>query len=201
MTARSSIAAVILAAGASRRLGRPKQLVLCNGEPLLARAMRVAAESAIAPVIVVLGAGAAEIRAALDMKSAQIVLNPDWESGMASSIRAGLAAAEKYPGLDGVMLLACDQPRLTCEHLARMMAEFHRSNGQAIVASVYGETPGVGETRGVPAIFPRRAFASLQLLRGDKGARSLLPGDDVVEVKFPGGELDIDTELDAAAME
>ena len=145
-------------------------------------------------MIVVLGAGAAEIRAALDMRNAEIVLNLDWESGMASSIRAGLAAAEKYPGLDGVMLLACDQPRLTCELLAQMTAEFRRQNAQAVVASVYGGT------RGVPAIFPRRAFASLQLLLGDKGARSLLLGDDVVEVKFPGGEFDIDTELDAAAL-
>ncbi len=189
------VPAIVLAAGASRRLGRPKQLVEFRGETLLERAVRIAAESGAAPVIAVLGAHAEEIRASVPLPIATVVINGEWQSGMASSIRAGLRILE--PDAPGVLLLACDQPRLGVSHLRSLLASFETGNSAAIVASVYRGT------RGVPAVFPRSAFARLNALDGDKGARSILldPHCELVEVKLEGGEIDIDSPADLAFLD
>lgn len=178
-----TILAVILAAGGSRRLGRAKQLVKYRGEMLLARAVRLVCEAGVMPVVV-LGAEFEAIRAAVDLSAVRVVRNESWEQGIASSIQAGLREAES--GADGVMILTCDQPRLTAEHLRSLIAAFQT---ETIAASQYA---GV---QGVPAIFPRLTFAELYALSGDKGARALLanPRCSVVAVDFPGGEADVDT--------
>jgi molybdenum cofactor cytidylyltransferase len=189
------VAAVILAAGASRRLGQPKQLLLFNGETLLSRAVRLSSEAGAAPVFVVLGAQAGILQRALAGASARPVLNPEWQSGLASSLRAGVHAAEALsPPVDGVLLMNCDQPRLDAAHLRALLAAFAAQAGQGIAASAYS---GV---HGVPAIFPRALFGALQSLTGDKGARSLLEqaAIPVALVPFAGGDLDIDTPEDLA---
>src|SRR6478736_7183112 len=104
------VAAIIVAAGASTRLGQPKQLVLVDGEPLLQRAVRCAQEAGASPVFVVLGADRELIRNAIDFGAASIVVNEDWEEGLACSIRVGVQAAA---GSAGVLLMTCDQPRVT----------------------------------------------------------------------------------------
>ena len=187
-----TIAAIVLAAGGSTRLGRPKQLVEYDGEMLLARAVRLAKEAGASPVVVVLGAEFEAITAAVDLSGATVVRNENWALGIASSIQEGLREAES--GVDGVLVMTCDQPRLTAGYLREMFREFSR---EEVIASVYAGT------RGVPAIFPRVAFAQMYALRGDMGARVLLkaPPWKVVEVSFPGGEVDVDTPEDLGKLE
>jgi CTP:molybdopterin cytidylyltransferase MocA len=177
-------AAVVLAAGASTRLGEPKQLVVIGGETLLDRAVRAAREAGCSPVVVVLGAEAERIAERCELGDAVVVVNPEWKEGMASSIHVGVGAVG---GADGVVLMTCDQPAVTAEHLLVLVA-----SGE-VTASAYAGR------QGVPAYFPAAAFAELLELRGDAGARELLRQAPTVELV--GGELDVDTAADRAAAE
>jgi len=184
-----SVAALILAAGGSRRLGQPKQLLLCEAETLLNRAIRMAAEAGALPVLVVLGSQFAVIRASIDSRNAIVVHNDRWRQGMGRSIEAGMRALELCaPESQGILLMGCDQPRLTAEHLRELMHAVASHGSAAIVASSYA---GV---YGVPAVFPRETFAELRRIPGDKGARSVIEHAlcPVVPVEFTGGEVDID---------
>lgn len=188
-----TIPAIVLAAGASRRLGRPKQLLEIEGETLLGRAIRMACEAGADPVLVVLGAGMETISKSVPLDDAIVVLNCEWEEGIASSIRAGMQLAESCaPDATAVLLMTCDQPRLSSSHLRTLIERFRESGGSAIVASIYG---GV---RGTPAVLPRGVFPRLLALEGDKGARGILadPQLFVIEVLFQRGEIDIDTPAD-----
>ena len=183
------VAAIVLAAGASRRLGRPKQLLMLAGETMISRAVRLASESGASPVIAVLGAHHELIREALAMGSATSVLNGAWEQGISTSIHAGLAVLEDTaPRCSGVLILGCDQPRLTASHLHALLEVFAEQVTPTIVASAYA---GV---LGTPAVFPREVFPDLRALGGDKGARALLmqPPRPLVTLPFPGGEIDLD---------
>jgi molybdenum cofactor cytidylyltransferase len=193
----SSIAAVIVAAGSSSRLGQPKQLLPVAGEPMLQRVIRIACEAGASPVLVVLGAHRELIEGCLDIQNAAIVVNDEWQEGLASSIRAGILAAERQaPQSSGLLLMTCDQPRLTSEHLRAMIDTFRSQQGTA-VASLYAAK------RGIPAIFPRSSAAALLTLQGDMGARSLLahPPWPVIEIPFEGGEIDIDRPEDLAELQ
>lgn len=188
-----TIPAIILAAGASRRLGQPKQLVTFKGETLLERAIRLGNQSGAAPVIVVMGANFAVICASISFDGAIPVLNDHWERGLASSIHAGLDEAEvRAAGMPGVLVMACDQPQLSVCHLDTLLAAFGEQKTPSIIASAYSDT------RGIPAVFPRAAFRGLRSLQGDKGARSLLanPPCEVIAIPFAGGEVDVDLPSD-----
>ena len=194
---RMSVAAIIVAAGASRRLGQPKQLVIFDGEPLLQRAIQCAISAGADPVFVVLGAHRQAIQNVIDFGSAMVLVNVNWEEGLASSIHAGVKAVDAggaEPG--GALLMTCDQPRLTAEHLRKMIEQFDSQAGAVLIASVYS---GV---RGTPAIFPRAMFAELLTVRGDKGARGVLARASlpVVEIELKGGEVDIDRPEDLAQL-
>jgi len=188
-----SITAVVLAAGGSERLGQPKQLILLNGETLIARALRLANETGASPVFSVLGAQHELVAKAIGTSGAIAVINENWRAGISTSIVAGLrAVAEQAPDSRGVLLLVCDQPRLSVHHLRELFRAFDEREGEAIVASAYAST------RGIPAIFPRAVFPGLLALRGDRGARTLIENAPcrVVSVRFEGGELDIDSPRD-----
>jgi len=192
------VAAIVLAAGASSRLGQPKQLLMLGGETLVARAIRLAGEAGASPVIAVLGAHQERIGAAINPGSAIPVVNSDWPQGIATSIHAGLRALEKCaPQASGTLILGCDQPRLTTEHLRALLEAFSAQGSSVIAASGYA---GVG---GVPAVFPRAVFADLLALRGDHGARALLTQSPCPPtlLPFPGGEVDIDLPTDLALLE
>lgn len=187
------IPAIVLAAGASSRLGQPKQLVEYRGETLLARAIRLSLEAGGDPVFVVLGANLDAIVPTGLSDRAVPVINKDWQEGISTSIQAGLRAVHgELPGTEGVLLLPCDQPRLSVEHLRALLRAFSSQSGAVIAASAYA---GV---LGTPAVFPRGAFRQLFELRGDTGARALFlkPARPVVGVQFPDGEIDIDTPAD-----
>jgi molybdenum cofactor cytidylyltransferase len=173
------IGAVVLAAGASKRLGEPKQLLMLGGETLLARAVRVARAAGCSPVVVVLGFSAASIQAGCELEDAVIVVNEDWVEGMGSSVRAGVGALRD---LDACVVMTCDMPAVTATHLGALMA-----SGEVTASSYAGK-------KGVPAFFPACAFRSLMELRGDAGAKDLLRPARFVELV--GGELDVDTRAD-----
>jgi molybdenum cofactor cytidylyltransferase len=179
------IAAVVLAAGASARLGVPKQFVVINGESLLERAVRTAQEAGCAPVVVVLGYAYAEILATSSLGEAVPVINDEWAEGMASSIRLGVRTLGFIAKeAEGVLLMTCDQPAVTAQHLQRIMAR------QEVKASRYAER------NGVPAYFPKKSFGELMALTGDAGARGLLAQARFEELA--NGDLDIDTPEDIA---
>jgi len=195
------VPAIVLAAGASCRLGQPKQLLLMDGETLIERAIRLAAESGAVPVFVILGANFERICAAVpfnQLPHAILVINGEWAQGMASSIRTALRPLSIIaPQAEGVLIMGCDQPRLTAGHLRALLQAFAEQSAPSIVASAYA---GV---LGIPAVFPRQVFADLGALRGDKGARTLLvkPPCPLASVPFPGGEVDIDEKADLAQLE
>jgi molybdenum cofactor cytidylyltransferase len=177
------VAGIVLAAGSSRRLGEPKQLVFLGGKTLLERAARVAREAGLEPVYIVFGvvvSGGHDVDFCVGkLDGCTPLFNEGAAEGMASSIRVGVEAAVES-GVDGVVVMACDQPAVSAAHLLELMA-----GGGEVVASEYAGR------RGVPAYFPASSFKELMELRGDVGARELLRGARVVEL--PGGELDVDT--------
>jgi molybdenum cofactor cytidylyltransferase len=192
------VAAIVLAAGASRRLGQPKQLLDLDGETLIERAIRLANDAGAEPVLAVLGAHRETISASVQLTHSIPVINSDWEQGMASSIHAALRALEEFaPQASGALILGCDQPRLTAGHLHALVDTFTAHAAHPIVASAYA---GI---LGIPAVFPRAVFADLRALRGDKGARALLmnPTCPLISLPFPGGEVDIDAPADLAQLE
>ena len=192
--------AIILAAGASTRLGRPKQLLrfpAFGGETLLDHAVALARTSGAAPIFVVLGAHADEIHLECELLDCILVRNEVWAEGMASSLRVGIAAVlENAPAASAAMVLVCDQPGLSAEHLCRLL-DAHAENAARIAASLYAGRMGV------PAIFPRGSFPALLELQGDQGARALLQqsGANVHVIEFPAGELDLDSPEDVARLQ
>ncbi|MGC1872715.1 MAG: nucleotidyltransferase family protein [Acidobacteriaceae bacterium] len=193
------VPAILLAAGASTRLGQPKQLLrlpVFGGETLLDHAVALARAAGAAPIFVILGAHAEEIILECELLDCILVRNEAWAEGMASSLRVGIAAVlENAPAASAAMVLVCDQPGLSAEHLGRLL-DVHGEDGNRIAASRYA-----GRT-GVPAIFPRAVFPALLELQGDQGARALLqqPGTAIHAIDFPGGELDLDSPEDIARL-
>jgi molybdenum cofactor cytidylyltransferase len=169
-------AAVILAAGASTRLGTPKQLVKIDGETLLDRAVRTAREAGCSPIVVVLGASAHQIEESCHLDETVLLVNDLWNEGMGSSLRLGITAIRD---LEAAVVLTCDQPAVTPFHLRALMAS------GSLTASRYAGRAGV------PAFFPATHFPALMALQGDAGARTLLQSAPTVDL--PGGDLDVDT--------
>ena len=192
MTA-SSIGAIILAAGGSSRLGRPKQLLRFEGRTLLSRTVQAALEAGCAPVVVVLGAHAAEVEAEVagEVAGGQVLVarNERWSEGLSTSVRAGIDALRAGPAR-AALLLPCDQPLLSAALLRQMMQR--QSEGAAIVVCEY-----VGAW-GAPMLFERGLWPQLQVLEGDRGAQKVARdnADLVSAIPFEGGALDIDTDQD-----
>lgn len=184
-----SVAAIILAAGSSSRLGQPKQLVKVGSETLLERTIRLANEAGASPVIVVLGANRDRILAEISITGAVPIFNEQWEQGMATSIHAGLAFFDSTElEVTGALMMACDQPRTSANQLRELLAAFSKNDSEKIVVSAYAEILGI------PAVFPVNIFPELRKLQGDRGARGLFahPRYPLVIQSFDGGEIDID---------
>jgi len=186
-----AVVAAILAAGGSRRLGRPKQLVALAGETLLARAVRTARSSKAARVAVVVGAHAEQVEGVLAGEDVVILRNDEWSEGMSSSVRAAARFAASCPDAHGLALLACDQPLLTTGHLDALIEAF--AARPRTIASAYASTVGI------PAVFERSDWAALSRLTGDRGAKALLAGAD--SISWADGAFDCDTDDDVARAE
>jgi molybdenum cofactor cytidylyltransferase len=183
------VAGVILAAGASQRLGQAKQTLLWRGQPLVYHTARTALQAGLSPVVVVTGAHASPTQQAVQGLDVEIVHNSDWQLGQSTSVVAGLQALPEEVG--AVVFLLADQPQIPLE-LVRSLVQIHRQTLSPLVA------PLVNGRRANPVLFDRATFADLQVLSGDAGGRSLferyqvewLPWQDVNIL------LDIDTPQD-----
>jgi molybdenum cofactor cytidylyltransferase len=185
---------IILAAGGSARLGRPKQTLTFKNQTFLRRIASTAASLDCGPVIIVLGSNAPLFSE--DYENEIVVMNDNWQEGMASSICCGLTKLlETYPSIAGAIITVCDQPHVTVS-LLRKMLDTHRRSLLPIVACSYGNTIGT------PALFHHSMFSELLQLRGDKGAKQIVNRDKerVGLVDFPLGSADIDTEEDYARL-
>ncbi len=179
-----SVAGIVLAAGFSRRLGRPKQMVRIAGETLVERSVRIARGAGLEPIFVVWN-GDSAVPPSLHAPGCTVVLNNNAHEGLASSIRAGVRAAQGSAGVQGVVLMTCDQPGTRPEHLRALYGEPNRMTG----SDYAGKTA-------VPAYFPAMYFDHLLELQGDAGARVLLARAHGIEAQ--GLEIDVDTEQDIA---
>lgn len=182
-------AIVLLAAGASERLGQPKQLLRFGHQTLLGKMAEVALSAHLGPVVAVLGAFYEKTVAALHGPGVEMVKNEDWATGMGGSIACGVCHVQaQHPAAARVLILLCDQPFVTPELLTRLV-EKQQSSGALIVASSYGGTVGP------PALFNQQLFGELAALHGKQGAKVVIRNhlDSLAEVPFPDGAVDIDT--------
>jgi len=183
------VGAVVLAAGSSSRMGNPKQTLQFRGESLLRRAVLAAIGAGCRPVVVVTGAYAELSRREFEGLDVREVLNTSWETGMASSVRAGVEGlVNEDADVSAAVLLLCDQPHVTAEVISALV-EAHRATGKAIVASRYGGSFGV------PALFSRTLFAELTRLDGMSGAKEVIKryASEAHFLPFQEGEVDVDT--------
>ncbi|QSA99505.1 nucleotidyltransferase family protein [Methylomonas sp. EFPC1] len=187
--AMDNVHAVILAAGASSRMGSPKQLLIWQERPLLAHALANAQVVLAERTVVVLGANAEAIKAAVDLSGSKVVLNTSWADGMAGSIRAGIQAVPDTA--NAVLLMLCDQPLINAAHLQSLLSAWQNAP-ERIVVSQYAESFGV------PAVLPAAYFDQLASLTGDRGAKPLLLRfeDSLVKVPLLEAGLDVDTTSD-----
>lgn len=180
-------AAILLAAGASARLGRPKALVVVDGEALVRRCARRLAETGPAALLVVTGDPqvGARIGAALDGIEHRRIACDDWRAGMGASLAAGLHAAGALP-VDGALVCACDLQRLSTPRLRELLAAWRAAPMRPAACRYDG-------VLGVPAVLPRRGFALAAAVRGDRGARDWLRAQpEVSAVDAPELALDLD---------
>jgi len=189
------VAAIILAAGGARRLGRPKQLLHFGQGTLLQHVLEAVLASPVAQAVLVLGAYAEEIKATLQPFRAEarlrVVENPLWEMGLSSSLRAGLAALE--PDIAAALIVLADQPNITADLIAQLLAERARTGARLVAPAYRGE-------RGNPVLFDRTLFAELAAVSGDQGGREVVMRHQAelatVEVATKAVFLDIDTLTD-----
>ncbi len=158
------VAGIVLAGGAARRFGRPKQLLDYHGQPFVRAAAISALQAGLDPVVVVTGAEAEAVRRALTGLPLQLVHNPNWAEGQSASIRAGLQALP--PTCSGAIFLLADQPQVTPSVL-HALREAHARSGEAVIA------PLVDGQRANPVLFDARTFPALLALRGDVGGRAI----------------------------
>ncbi len=184
-----TIATILLAAGRSSRLGQPKQLLRQGGETLVRLMTQLALSLNAGPVTVVLGANERVIRPEIADLPVQIIYNEQWQSGMASSLRAGLTSLANE-SVDAFLVLLTDQPYVT-PNLLQQLIDLRRQSGRGIVACQYGEPDQVG----VPALFDISYLPHFLTLTGDMGARKLIRQhpNDCATLPFPLGIIDLDT--------
>ncbi|WP_316822909.1 nucleotidyltransferase family protein [Pedobacter gandavensis] len=183
---------IILAAGNSSRLGKPKQLLNYQGETLLGIVSKAAIETTCEPVVVVLGAYAQEISANHHHPAIQYVINEHWEKGMSSSIAVGISAVlAQDKDIQQLIIAVSDQPFISAEVFKTLMSTQSKTN-KGIVASSYANTTGT------PVLFYKNYFPKLLSLQGNEGAKYLLNKypEDCSSLVFELGDIDIDTTSD-----
>ena len=182
---------ILLAAGSSSRLGRPKQLVELGGKTLIQNAIEEAKKCQADSMVVVLGWNPDLIQTGFESKNVNVVFNKSWEEGMASSMQTGLKFLIENSQTDQVILMLCDQPFVDAVLLNRLIEE-KESSGKGIIACSYSETMGV------PALFDASYFNELLSLKGSEGAKKVIfnHSEDVLALDIPEGSIDLDTEDD-----
>src|SRR4029077_11221237 len=172
---------VILAAGASTRLGKPKQLLQYQGKTLLAHTINEAVNSNADEVVVILGKNANLFKKGIDEKKVRFAINSSWEEGMASSIRLGLdTLLNDKPYIDAVIFMVCDQPHISLSILNKLIKAQQKTTKQIV-------TCNYGDAIGPPALFHKKYFKELMKLSGDTGAKKIIQKNmnDVATILFP----------------
>jgi molybdenum cofactor cytidylyltransferase len=184
-------AAIVLAAGGSRRMGRPKQLLPYAGRSLIEHAIQIAIDAGCGEVYAVVGAAANRIAPIVASTRAHVVENAHWQDGMAGSIRVGLDAADANGSIKEILFTLVDQPLVTSAALAKLLEAFD-NNAVPAAASLYAGGPGV------PAVFSRTLFPELRALRGAEGAKTVLARhrDRLIILPLPEAAIDVDRPAD-----
>lgn len=182
---------ILLAAGSSSRLGRPKQLINYQGKTLLQHSIEAAHHSAADVLIVVLGCNADLIQTHIESKEVSVLVHAHWKDGMSSSMQCGLRHLIETRQVDQVVLMLCDQPFVHQGLLDQLMLD-KQTSGKGIIACSYAGTVGV------PALFDQKYFSELLALKGTEGAKKVILNhqEDTFLVDFPLGAVDLDTEED-----
>ncbi|HEV2237426.1 MAG TPA: nucleotidyltransferase family protein [Ktedonobacterales bacterium] len=184
-------AVIVLAGGRSSRMGAHKLLLPLGEAPVIARSAQAALASGLRPVVMVVGHGSEQVRAALAALPIVFALNAAYHEGIATSLRTGIAALDDTVG--GAVIMLGDQPLVPAAHLAAL-ATHARATDTTIVATRYPDHTGS------PIYFGRQAFADLLRLRGDEGARSLIASGtyavSYLPLADPDAAFDIDTPED-----
>ena len=182
---------ILLAAGSSSRLGRPKQLINYQGKTLIQKAIEAAQDSAADDLVVVLGSRSDLIQTGIESKEVPVLVHAHWEEGMSSSMQCGLRHLLETSQVEQVILMLCDQPYVSQGLLDQLM-DRKKSSRKGIVASSYAGTVGV------PALFDQDYFPELLALKGTEGAKKVILNHqaDTFIVDFPLGAIDLDTEED-----
>ena len=196
-----NIGIIILAAGQSRRMGKPKQLLNYAGQSLLARSIAVARQSEGASVTVVIGANACAMCRNIEDREVPMVFNYNWREGLSSSIRVGITALEReFKGsVDAAVLMLCDQPFVSSFTINRLIRVF-RESALPVVASQFDSN---GRTHvGVPALFSKSVFSELKTLSGPGGAKRVIKQHsfECAIVNAPEAAFDVDTPQDYSRM-
>ena len=187
----SELAVLILAAGESKRLGKPKQLLPYQQSTLLEFSISCA-KSVSTNILIVLGANAEAIKGKTNLSDDQIVINPNWREGIGSSIAYGIQTIiREFSSCKHILILLTDQPKISSQLLKKLVLS-HRKDSGLITACKYGETIGV------PAVFDQSLFSQLAELKNDQGAKPIIKAhiSNTSLVDFPEGKIDIDTESD-----
>lgn len=182
-------AIVILAAGSSSRMGKPKQLLKYKEETLIRRVCKLAIATGCEKIFPVLGANKDQIAKEIDDLKVDIIDNPNWEAGMSTSLKAAVQHIEATNlALEGILILLVDQPYVKFDFIEQLLATA-KTNPTKIIATTYKNILGV------PAYFPNTYFAALQAIKGDKGARKVLVQyqEQAIKLPFPEAAHDIDT--------
>ena len=187
----SLIAAIVLAAGLSTRMGRPKLTLPVAEKTVLERVLDAFRSSKVDEIVVVLGANAAQIRKIVRFGNERIVVNPDYRRGMSGSLKAGLGLVEKQA--DAVIIALGDQPFLAPRTIDGIVDEYLASGAPLVVPVYQGQ-------RGNPVLFDRSLFAQIMRIEGDRGAKSVVNGNEAglreLRVEDRGTLMDIDTPSD-----
>ncbi len=185
----NNIAIVLLAAGSSSRMGSPKQLIDFQGKKLIQIVVERLLACRCFPTVVVLGANAKNIAPYLDYPDLNVIENPSWSTGMASSIRSGLEFVETmFPEAGQILFALVDQPFVEAEHYYVLVEAAERHPDKVIAAFYEGQA-------GAPMLFPRRHYALLSRLTGDRGAGAAvrsMSAEEVVHVPLPTAAVDWD---------
>jgi molybdenum cofactor cytidylyltransferase len=193
MITSSNISIIVLAAGSSSRLGTPKQLVTYQGNSLLRHICEVSLKSKADSLYVVLGSQKSRMEEEIATLNLNIVDNPHWQTGISTSIHAGIQALPN--SIDAALILLCDQPKIT-PSLIDTLIDLYNNSHKPIIACRYGGTVGV------PALYGRKVFPDLLNLHGDEGAKRIIERHPPFRllIDFPEGIYDIDSPDDSNSL-
>ena len=185
-----SIIAIVLAAGLSTRMGKPKQTLAIDGKPMLQKVLEIFRKTKVDRAVVVLGAGEHEVRSRVRFKGEMVVFNPKYAEGMSGSLKLGLTAAG--PWVEAMIVALGDQPYLSPATVDKMIRAYRRS-GAPVVVPVYNGR------RGNPVLFDRSTFADVMSIRGDEGARSVVEKNRRTLLEVPVSDRGVMTDIDTPA--